>query len=204
MGLISSFLGKDQKNAIQGAKTQADAALTAGYNAASSDYDAAAGTLQPYADSGVKANKMYADLLGENGTDARDTAEGTVTSDPMYNGGLNQQENAMLRYLNSRGQSAGGKAQLAGQRVLQQNWQTTLGNYKGASDSGAAASNELAGVQTGKGQLAYGYGATQAGNDVNYGNAMAAAANTPWNNIIGLAGAAASGAKTAASAGAFG
>lgn len=205
MGLLSSFLGKDQKRDIQGANKQANAALKQGYDGAYQDYTDAGNYFQPYAaygesamNGGNAANTFYEDALGLNGADAAATATGTIAGNPLFQGQLGQDSNAVARMLNAQGNSGGGKAQLAAQRVFQQNASNWLDKYRGAAqdatqreqfgvNTGLNATNAMAGYRADRGNLAYGYGATRAGNAINYGNAMAAARGVGINNILGLA-----------------
>ncbi|MCB1470251.1 MAG: hypothetical protein KDK08_24595, partial [Rhizobiaceae bacterium] len=154
-------------------------------------YDQAAGLYDPYTQQGGKAATMYADLLGINGGDARAAAQGVLTSDPLFQGGLAQDSNALLRQLNARGQSGGGLANIAAQRVLQQNYGSWLDRYNQAGQQGFQATNALAGVRAAQGDNAYGAAATKAGLAVGQGNALASTRNTGINNLLGALGTAA-------------
>lgn len=188
MGLLGSFLGKDQQKDLQRAKAASDAALQQGYDSAHGDYTTAEGYYSPYAESGTKANTFYSDALGLNGDAARGTAINTLTSNPLFQGQLGQDSNAMARILNAQGASGGGKAQLAAQRVFQQNAGNWLDRYANQGAQGLQATNAMAGLRAQRGDLSYGYGATKAGNEINMGNAMAASRNIGINNIMGLGG----------------
>lgn len=191
MGLIGSFLGKDQQKDIQRANAQATADLKQGYDSAYGDYTTAEGYYQPYAQQGGQANQFYGDALGLNGDAARSTAIGTLTSNPLFQGELGQESNAMARLLNAQGASGGGKAQLAAQRVFQGTAGNWLDRYNQLGQQGFQATNAMANTRTGRGDLAYGYGATKAGQAINFGNAMASNRMTGVNNILNLAGTAA-------------
>jgi len=188
MGLLSDFLGKSQQKDLQRAKQQSDAALKEGYDSAHSDYTTAEGYYSPYAQSGQQANQFYNDALGLNGDAARGTAINTLTSNPLFQGQLGQESNAMARMLNAQGASGGGKAQLAAQRVFQQNAGNWLDRYANQGAQGLQATNAMAGMRQGRGDLAMNYGATRAGNDISYGNAMSAARGIGVNNLLGLGG----------------
>lgn len=188
MGLLGSFFGSDQRKDLRHAKGQADAALQQGYDGAYGDYTAAGDMYQPYAQSGQQANQFYSDALGLNGDDARSTAVNTMTSNPLFQGQLGQESNAMARMLNAQGAGGGGKAQLAAQRVFQQNAGNWLDRYRDQGSQGLQATNAMAGMRAQRGDLSYGYGATKAGNEINMGNAMAASRNIGINNIMGLGG----------------
>lgn len=191
MGFFDSFTGKSQRKDIQRAQGQANAALDQGYSQSQGYYDQAAGLFDPYVQQGSKANAFYYNALGLNGNDARDQAQGTITSDPLFTGKLAQDQNAALKYLNARGEAGGGLAALAGQRVLYQNYNNALDRYRDAGSQGLTATNALSGVRMGQGDNAYGYAATKAGNAINYGNAMAQARNIGVNNLFNALGTAA-------------
>jgi len=162
--------------------------LEQGYGQSQQRYDQAFDQFNPYAQQGGAANAMYGNLLGLNGADARDQAQGVITSDPMFQGAMGQQSNALLRQLNARGASGGGQAHLAAQRVLQSNYDNVLNRYAGAGQQGMQAAGAQAGIRTAQGDNAYGYGATRAGNAINYGNAMASAKGIGVNNLLALGG----------------
>ena len=131
---------------------------------------------------------MYGDLLGLNGTDARSSAQGIITSDPLWSGKLGEDTNAVLKNLNARGMGASGTAALAGQRVLLQNYNNVLDRYQGMGQTGLSATGQRAGVLTGQGDNAYGFGATKANQALQYGNAMAGTRNSGLNNILAVLG----------------
>lgn len=193
MGLLGSFFGSDQRKDLRNAKGQADAALQQGYDGAYGDYTAAGDMYQPYAQSGQQANQFYSDALGLNGDDARSTAVNTMTSNPLFQGQLGQESNAMARILNAQGASGGGKAQLAGQRVFQQNAGQWLDRYNNLGQQGMQATNAMAQMRQARGDLSMNFAATKAGNEINHGNAMAANRSVGINNLMGLAGLAVSG-----------
>lgn len=131
---------------------------------------------------GAEDDTFYRDLLGLNGTDARDRSQGVITSDPLWTGELAQGQNAMLRYRNARGGVGAGKTLLAGQRVLADQYGSWLDKYKNRAIGGQQARTNLS-------NLDYGYGATRAGQAIQHGNAMVQARNSGVNNVLNLAGA---------------
>lgn len=188
MGFFGSFTGSDQRKDIRNANNKASAAIDKGYADSQGYYNQAASAYDPYVQAGGKANDTYNALLGLNGADARSSAQGMLTSDPLFQGGLAQDSNALLRNLNARGASGGGQAQLAAQRVLQQNYGQWLDRYRDAGQQGFQASNALSNVRAAQGDNAYGYGATKAGQAINYGNAMSSSRNIGINNLLNVAG----------------
>lgn len=188
MGFLSNLTGGDsRKDLTKGYKTS-NALLDQGYADSQGYYDQASGLFDPYMQSGGQANAMYADLMGLNGADARAAAQGVLTSDPLFQGQLASDSNALLRQLNARGQSAGGLAAIAGQRVLQQTYGNWLDRYNQAGQQGFQAAGAKGGVLTAQGDNAYGYNATKANNAMGYANAMAETRNTGMNNLMGAVG----------------
>jgi hypothetical protein len=193
MGLIGSFFGSDQRKDLERAKAQSDQQLQQGYDQAYGDYTEAGNYFSPYASQGQQANTFYNDALGLNGDPARTTATNTLTSNPLFQGELGAQSNAVSRALNAQGASGGGKAQLAAQRVFQGTAGNWLDRYANQGAQGLQATNAMASARMGRGDLSYGYGASKAGNAINFGNAMASNRNTGINNLMGLAGSVISG-----------
>jgi hypothetical protein len=191
MGFFGSFTGSSQRKDIRNANATANQALDQGYAQSQGYYNQAADAYAPYAQQGQKASNTYNALLGLNGADARTEAQGMLTSDPLFQGGLAQESNALLRNLNARGQGGGGQAQLAGARVLQQNYGNWLDRYRDAGTQGFQATAGQAGVRAAQGDNAYGFAATKAGNAIQYGNALASSRNIGINNLSNLLGTAA-------------
>lgn len=188
MGFFADFSGASARSDIKKANKNANAALDQGYNTSQGYYDQAASSFDPYTTSGAQGQQAYADLLGLNGADARTAAQGVITSDPLWSGKLGEDTNAVLKNLNARGMGASGAAALAGQRVLLQNYNSVLDRYQGLGQTGQAATGQKAGVLTGQGDAAYGYGATKAANAINYGNAMSQTRNAGLNNVLAALG----------------
>ncbi len=188
MGFFSDFTGASARSDIKKANNTATAALDQGYNTSQGYYDQAASSFDPYTSSGAAGEKMYSDLLGLNGDDARSSAQGVITSDPLWSGKLGEDTNAVLKNLNARGMGASGASALAGQRVLLQNYNSVLDRYQGLGQTGLSATGQRAGVLTGQGDNAYGFGATKANQALQYGNAMAGTRNTGLNNVLAVLG----------------
>lgn len=188
MGFFSAFTGDAQKDQLQAAQDLANKELSKGYKQQKAYYDQAAGLFQPYADQGRAGSDFYYNALGLGGDEARTTALNTLTSNPLFQGQLGQESNAIMRALNARGAGGGGQAQLAGQRVFQQNAGNWLDRYRDLGDKGYSATGNIAGIRTGQGDNAYGYRATKAGNAINYGNAMAQAEGIGINNLFNTLG----------------
>lgn len=193
MGLISSFLGKDQRKDIQAANQQANQYLDTGYNSANADYGQAIAGYDPYVQQGGAANSFYGNALGLNGDAARTTAINTLTSNPLFQGQLNSDSNALLRTLNAQGASGGGAAQIAAQRVFQDTAGSWLDRYNNLGQQGLQATGAKSNALMGRADLASNYASTKAGNAINLGNALAQNRSTGLNNLLSLGGLAVSG-----------
>lgn len=193
MGFFSDFSGSSARKDIRASSREANGYVDKGYATSDGLYADAAGMFDPFVAAGGKANDTYNALLGLSGNAARDEANTMLTSNPLFQGQLGQESNALLRNLNARGASGGGQAQIAGQRVFQQNVGNWLDRYRDAGRDGYAATAAKAGVTTARGDNAYGYGATKAGIATNTGNAIADTRGMGVNNLLKLAGTAISG-----------
>lgn len=188
MGFFGSFFGNDQRRDITNANNKANAALDAGYNSQQGYYNQAAHNYDPYVQSGQQANAFYTNALGLNGDAARSAAEGTITSDPLWSGKFALDSNNVLKNLNARGLGASGAGALAGQRVLTEDYGNALDRYANLGAQGLQATGAQSNVWQGQGNNAWNYGTTKAGNDINYGNALAQSRNIGLNNILGVLG----------------
>jgi hypothetical protein len=189
------FFGNKARKDMSRANAQATAALSEGYGQQTAAYDQAAGMYDPYIASGGKASGMYDDFLGLNGQGNALEAYTNLASNPAFSGKLAQDSNAVARNLNARGMGAGGTAALAGERVLQQNIGNWLDRYATAGRQGFEATGAKSNITMGKGDNAMGYGATRAGQAVNYGNALSQTRNAGLNNLLAIGGTLISGAN---------
>lgn len=188
MGFFSNLTGGQSRKDVRASTAAATGLIDQGYADSQRYTNEAADTLNPYVQQGGRASRMYGDLLGLNGVDARSAAQGVLTSDPLFQGGLAQDSNALLRQLNARGQSGGGLANIAAQRVLQQNYGSWLDRYNQGGQQGFQAANALGNVRMTQGDNAYGAATTKAGLQIGQGNALAATRNTGINNLMGALG----------------
>ena len=203
MGFFSNLTGGGSRRDLRAAKAQSDADLAAGYEGGNAYYDKAYGELTPYAESGLNANRMYNEAIGL-GTDAeRTAAQDRYFSDPAFQAILGQKTNAMLRNLNARGAGGGGMAARAAAEAGLSGYGDWLTRLQTQGTQGGQYATTQAGIRTGQGDLRYGYGATKAGNAVNFGNAMAASRSTGINNLLGVVNAGANAVSAAAKTGAF-
>jgi hypothetical protein len=191
VGFFGSLFGGDQRKDLKRAKAKSDAALQSGYDEAQPFYDEAVGMFEPYAQSGQQANERYNQLLGLGTTEERDAAQQVYQSDPAFQGMLGLESNRLLKQLNARGKTYGGTAALAGARVGLEGYNGYLNRLQGQGAQGLGATGAQSAIRAGQGDLRYGLGATQAGQDTSFGNAMAESRNTGINNLLSIAGTAA-------------
>lgn len=201
MGLFDAFTGQAQKKQLAQAKQQADNALAAGWSEGSGEIrnwtNQGLGYVQPYMQQGQQANALYGRFLGLNGQDDQRAAmDQYATSDPFRQQNEDMGNRALSRRFASMGMLDSGASRLAMARANLERGSQDYGNYMnrlgGAAQQGFGAAGMGAGIASNAGnalgQMRMGYGQQQAGNAISYGNAMAAAESTPWNNIMGLVG----------------
>jgi hypothetical protein len=182
------FFGSKARSDVRKANKSANAALADGYGQQTQRYDQAFDMFSPYAQQGRAANDFYTNALGLGGQDAQNQAISTLTGNPLFQGQLGQESNALMRNLNARGMGGGGTAAMAGQRVFQQTAGNWLDRYRDAGQQGFQAASQQGNIRMGQGDNAMGYGATRANQAIGYGNAMAGTRNAGMNNLMGLAG----------------
>lgn len=193
MSVLGSFTGSDQKRDLTAAKGRADVALKQGFDTGQADYENAKGYWSPYAETGGKANAMYADATGVNGQPAYSAiASNFATGDPFRQSNEDFANEQLKRTFAARGQTYSGNAMLAAARGSLErgstDWNNWLNRLQGQSQQGMQAAGAQSGITVGQGDMAMGYGQTQAGNEINFGNAMASNRGTLMNNLTGLAG----------------
>ena len=188
MSFFDDFMGNSQRDDLQAADAEASLALSRGYKNQKKFYEQAYGLYDPYAERGNAADEFYSNALGLNGTEPQTAAVNTLTSNPLFQGELGQESNALARLLNARGASGGGQAHLAAQRVFQSNAGNWLNRYRDMGQQGLQVAGQQAGIRTAQGDNAMGYGSTKAGQAINMGNAMAGSRGIGINNIFNTLG----------------
>lgn len=188
MSWFDSFTGKQQRKDLANAKATADAALSQGYTDAQGYYTQARDSLDPYAEQGAKGFNTYLDTLGLNGADARKSAQDLYYSDPNQQSISDLVQKKLYAKYNAGGTGYSGAAGLASARAAQEaygGWQNQL---KDLGNTGIQVAGAQSDLTKGLGDLAYGYGATKAGSEINYGNAIADSRSTGINNLLKLGG----------------
>lgn len=189
MGLIGSFFGSDQKKTLAAAKAKSDAALKEGYDQGQGYYNQGYDQLTPYAEGGQAGYNAYNQAIGLGTPEEQAAAQQRIFQDPAMQQILGQQSNALLRKYNSQGSgTGGGRLALAGARVGVENYNNALNRWQGVGQQGAQTATQQSNIRLGQGDLAWGYGASRAGQEVNYGNARAQAQSTGVNNLLSLGG----------------
>ena len=203
--LFDSFTGRSQSRDLQSAHDTASRELSNGYNESAGIgrdyYQQAMGQLQPWQQSGQRANALYDNALGSNGAGAQKQFMDQYQQDPFRAGNEERATESLRRTWNARGMDTSGNALLASARASQergsQDYNGYLDRLRGQAGQGAQFAQYGAGLtsQTGNALMGHrmGYGQQQAGNEISYGNAQAAARGIGWQNFTNLAGAAAKG-----------
>jgi hypothetical protein len=182
-GIFGNFNGAKSKADLARGKQQSDTDLEQGYNTGRSDLTGAADRLNSFATGGANANNRYLDLLGINGTDAQRTAQGGYLNDPMQNALMDRIQKANTRAYTARGMNNSGAATQSLTNNLVDNYRQYEQQVGQAGAQGLQATTTQSGIDTQKGNMAYGYGATKAGNDINYAKSQSDAENTGINNL---------------------
>ena len=196
-GLWDSFTGDSSKRRAQETFERSSAAIQQGWDQGSGfvkDYNERGNTyLQPYAQQGHGANKLYGTFLGLDGADAQRGAFQTYQgADPFRQYNEDNALKAMSRQYNRLGMLDSGNSRYAMSKAMLDRGSQDFGEYMqrlgGLGQQGMGAANQLAGFanQTGGmlGQMRMGLGQQQAGNAINYGNAMSAADGIFGNNVM--------------------
>lgn len=192
MSFLSSFFGTTQRNDVKRAKVAADAALDAGADAGRAAYTSATDRLDPYSQTGMAGNAMYADAIGLNGRPAQQGVVDNFMADPFRAENERLANENLARQFGSRGMGGSGAFALAAARGNLErgsaDWNNWLNRIQGVGTQGLQAAGAQSTLDAGLGNAEFGLGTTRAGNEINFGNAMAASRNVGINNIMGLAG----------------
>ncbi len=190
MGFLSDFFGGSARKDLRRAKAASNAELDAGYNEASGLYDQAGAMYDPYVAEGRTGSATYSQAIGLGTPEEQAAAQQRYFNDPAMLAVLGQQSNALLRKYNAGGSgTGGGRLALAGTRVGLENYGNWLDRVKGVGDQGLTATGAKSNVLLGKGDMRFGLGATKAGSEINFGNAMAQSRSIGINNLLGVLGA---------------
>ena len=187
MGFFDDFFGITQREDITAAHNAAGKAIEKGRQEYDQRADEAFGMFTPYAQQGQQANAMYGHAIGLGTDQQRSAAQDRYFSDPAFSQITSNQQNAMLRNLNARGISGSGAAIEAGSRIAYDNYGNWLDRLNNAGQQGFQATGAQAGIRSAQGQLAYDHGITDAGRQINYGNAMAESRGIGLNNLLQVA-----------------
>lgn len=195
MGFFDAFTGSAQRQDLQSGNDAAMASLKSGVDAANTRYQQGIEAFQPYADMGKQGQadqNFYRQAIGLGTDQERAAAQGRYFSDPVFQKITGDQQNMMMRNLNARGLGGSGVAAAAGSKIAYGNYGGWLDRVKGSGDQNLAygwqGTQGQAGIRQQQAGMEYGYGATKAGNDISYANAMAGTRSIPINNMMGLIG----------------
>lgn len=164
--------------------------MTEGYEGGNAFYEQGIDVLSPIAQEGRADTQVYRQALGLGTPEEATAAQDRYFSDPAQQRLLDQKSNALLRQLNARGSAYNARAPLAGARVATENYNNWLDRVGALGGRGDNALMKTADIRLGQGDMRYGFGATMAGNNINYGNARAQASTIGVNNLLGAIGAA--------------
>lgn len=135
---------------------------------------------------------MYADAIGLNGRAPQQGVVDNFMADPFRAQNETLSNENLARQFNGRGMGNSGAFALAGARGNLErgstDWNKWLDRIAGVGGQGAQVAGQQAGLDAGLGDLEMGAANTRAGNEINYGNAMASSRNIGINNLLGVAG----------------
>ena len=200
--VAGSLTGSTAKKALSQANEQATAALGRGLADSTSSlntgYGNAQGYLAGYGQQGQRANALYSQALGLDGTAARQQfMDQFAGGDPFRQWNADQTARTMSRRLGSMGyRPQGGTMNLAlaraGMERGSQDYDGYMNRLAAAAQQGQGIAGQQAGYAAQQGQglagLQSGFGQQQAANAINYGNAQAQQSNALMQNLLGLGG----------------
>lgn len=135
---------------------------------------------------------MYADAIGLNGQPAQDGVVRNFMADPFRAENERLSNEGLARQFGSRGAfQSGAFAQAAARGNLERgsvDWNKWLDRINGVGGQGAQAAGTQAGIDVGGAEMEMTGANARAGNEINYGNAMASSRNIGINNLLGVAG----------------
>lgn len=199
MGFFDSFFGKSQQRDLSAARDRATGLVNTGYDraeqASTQGYNDARGYIDPYIQSGRRASTSYENALGLNGRGGYDEAMGQfgMFAQPEQEATRNALSDVMRRYNAGRGGGGpSGGLNLAVARTAADRYAQTrnswLDRINAQGQQGWQASQAGAGLASDYGNqmanYAIGRAGTLAGNEINYGNALAASRSTGLNNLF--------------------
>ena len=205
MGLLGDlwggFTGDTQKKytneAFANSTRELQQGRDKGLDAYGQGYSQAQGYLSPYATSGGQANNLYGTYLGLNGADAQRGALAQYAGgDPFRQFNEDQANRGLSRQFNKMGMLDSGNSRLAMSRASLERGSQDYNNYLGRlaqmGQQGYGASQQLGGYAMQNGgniaNLWNNYGTTQAGNEIQKGNALSQASGIFGQNLGKLGG----------------
>lgn len=201
MSFIKSFTGSQQRADARAGAAQQRTDLKAGYDLAKpalkSGYANAQAKLQPFIESGGKANQLYTDTLGVNGVDARGDAQDLYMSDEVLAKLRKLDLEAQGRADNSTGRFNSGVGAQADAAVRLKNYSNWQDRLKAEGDKGGQFATQSASLDAQEGEseagLEYGYGQQRAGITGQEATNVAGSRSIGINNLINAAGVAVAG-----------
>lgn len=202
MSLWGSFTGSDQKKRAEEAYQRSTQQLQGGWNEAKGYgdqyYGEAQNYLKPYQQQGGQANALYGRYLGLNGrADQQAALDEYAGGDPFRAYNASQANRAIAQKYNAMGfNPAGGTAALALSRANlergSQDYNSYLDRLGQMGQQGYGAAGAAAGMASDYGNQLFqgrmGLANTQAGNEVQRGNALAQADGILANNLFKIGG----------------
>lgn len=199
--LWGGFTGESQKKytneAFANSTRELQQGRDKGLDAYGQGYSQAQGYLNPYAQQGGQANNLYGTYLGLNGADAqRGALQQYAGGDPFRQFNEDQANRGVARQFNRMGMLDSGNSRLAMSRASlergSQDYNNYLSRLSQMGQMGYGAAGAMGGMAMQNGSNIAGlwnnYGTTQAGNEIQKGNALSQASGIFGQNLGKLGG----------------
>lgn len=193
-GFFDSFLGRSQRRDIDRGFDYSTRQIGQAQDTVKSYGDRADSYWRPYAERGEQASGVYADSLGLNGEAGGQNALATYRAgrNPHLQFEQDEAQRGIDAAANARGMVNSGMnataAAYARQKLGYQDYAGWQDRINGVSQQGMQAAGQRSGIAMNTGNALAGLYQTQAGNGIQYSNALASNRNVGVNNLMGLGG----------------
>lgn len=212
MSIFSNFDGSASRRNIRSGRNAGREIYSQQGQTYGQQYASAQGRLEPFAQTGQRANTLYGNALGINGRDAQTQFYSDWQNDPGHDFNVNRSTQAVERRLNASGYGGSGMAALASARAAQEmeqdQYRYRMGQLQGLQGQGAQIGNSLASLDTGYANQMGNLTNQRANNATQAASALASTQSMGMQNALGLGslalGAFVPGAAGISAAGSFG
>lgn len=190
MSIFSNFDGSASRRNIRSGREAGRGIYNQAGETYGQQYQTAQGRLEPFAQSGQQANKLYGNFLGLNGQQEQQGAFSGYQEGPYANFDRDRITQANARSMNARGYGGSGVEAMASARALQQYGQQGMDRYLdrlgGMQGQGLQTANSLASLDTGYGTQMGGLANQRANLETQAASALASTQSMGMQNALGL------------------